>query len=77
MTELSNLELVFSRMPITSNKVVLFDGVCNLCNSSVQTLIKYDKKDVFKFASLQGGTGKALLGEGGLETKDFKTNCVH
>ena len=33
------------------NNVVLFDGVCNLCNSSVQFIIKNDHKQVFKFAS--------------------------
>ena len=36
-----------------SHKIVLFDGVCNLCNSSIHTIIKYDKKDEFRFASLQ------------------------
>lgn len=33
--------------------VVLFDGVCNLCNRSVHFLLKQDHKQVFKFASLQ------------------------
>jgi predicted DCC family thiol-disulfide oxidoreductase YuxK len=41
--------------------VVLFDGVCNLCNSAVQFIIKHDKKNVFRFASLQSGTGQDLL----------------
>ena len=34
-------------------KIILFDGVCNLCNSSVQYVIKYDKKDVFRFVAIQ------------------------
>ena len=38
--------------------IVFFDGVCNLCNQSVQFLIKKDKKDIFKFASLQSQTGQ-------------------
>lgn len=43
--------------------LILFDGVCNLCNSSVLFIIKRDSKEVFKFASLQSELGKALLQE--------------
>lgn len=38
--------------------IILFDGVCNLCNASVQWIIRHDKKDRFRFASLQSETGK-------------------
>ena len=41
--------------------ILLFDGVCNLCNSSVQTLIKMDKTGKFRLASLQSEVGQALL----------------
>ncbi|MFT3746930.1 MAG: thiol-disulfide oxidoreductase DCC family protein [Agriterribacter sp.] len=41
--------------------VILFDGVCNLCNSSVQFVIKKDKKKQFYFASLQSNAGQQLL----------------
>jgi predicted DCC family thiol-disulfide oxidoreductase YuxK len=41
--------------------IVLFDGVCNLCNSSVQFIIKKDHKRKFKFASLQSELGRAQL----------------
>lgn len=41
-----------------NHKIVLFDGVCNLCNSSVLRIIKHDKKNVFLFASLQSEFGK-------------------
>ena len=34
-------------------KIILFDGICNLCNTSVQFIIRHDKKDVFRFVSLQ------------------------
>ena len=43
------------------NKLILFDGVCNLCNSSVQYIIKRDKKDVFRFAALQSDVGKQII----------------
>jgi predicted DCC family thiol-disulfide oxidoreductase YuxK len=39
-------------------KIILFDGVCNLCNSSVTLVIKRDKKNIFKFAALQSEIGK-------------------
>ncbi|NNL33489.1 MAG: DUF393 domain-containing protein [Flavobacteriaceae bacterium] len=43
------------------NKIILFDGVCNLCNSSVQYVIKKDKKDLFLFAPLQSDFAKELM----------------
>ena len=41
--------------------VIFFDGVCNLCNSSVQLIIKRDKKEAFLFASLQSDYAKKNL----------------
>jgi predicted DCC family thiol-disulfide oxidoreductase YuxK len=41
--------------------VILFDGVCNLCNASVQFIINRDPKAKFKFASLQSEAGQQLL----------------
>ncbi len=42
-------------------KIILFDGVCNLCNQSVLKVIKLDKKNAFLFTSLQSETGKEVL----------------
>ncbi len=42
-------------------KVVVFDGVCNLCNSTVNWIIDHDKKSVFQFASLQSPYGQAVV----------------
>lgn len=50
-----------------NKKIILFDGVCNLCNNSVQFIIERDKKDVFRFASLQSETGKQLTAERGID----------
>lgn len=47
----------------TWNRIILFDGVCNLCNASIQFIIKRDKKNLFKFASLQSDVGKSLLAQ--------------
>ena len=40
-----------------NSKVILFDGVCNLCNNSVKFIIKNDKRNIFKFAPIQGKYG--------------------
>lgn len=44
-----------------SRPVIFFDGVCNLCNRSVQFVIKHDKKQQFLFAPLQGIAGAEAL----------------
>lgn len=41
-------------------KIILFDGVCNLCNSSITFVIKRDKKDMFRYAPLQSTIGQEL-----------------
>jgi len=43
------------------NPVVLFDGVCNLCNHSVQFIIKRDRAKKFRFAALQSQYGQSQL----------------
>jgi predicted DCC family thiol-disulfide oxidoreductase YuxK len=47
-------------------KTILFDGVCNLCNSSVNWVIDHDKNNVFTFSSLQSDYGKKRAKEMGL-----------
>jgi len=44
-----------------SKQLILFDGVCNLCNASVQFIIKRDKKDIFRFTALQSEAGQELI----------------
>lgn len=51
-------------------KIILFDGVCNLCEASVQFVIKYDKKDVFRFVALQSDLGKEIIKHIGLDVKN-------
>jgi len=46
--------------------VILFDGVCNLCNATVQFILKRDKHSYFKFASIQGEFGQNTLTRFGL-----------
>tara|TARA_R110001583_G_scaffold175827_1_gene330494 strand:- start:63 stop:473 length:411 start_codon:yes stop_codon:yes gene_type:complete len=46
---------------IKNKSIILFDGVCNLCNASVNFIIKHDKKAQFLFASLQSDAAKEKL----------------
>ncbi|MNK92302.1 hypothetical protein D3C87_1124220 [compost metagenome] len=41
--------------------IIFFDGVCNLCNASVQFVIAHDKKDQFSFSAIQGELAKEVL----------------
>lgn len=56
-----------------SSKIVLFDGICNLCNSSVQLIIENDSKNLFQFASLQSAFGQKFLQENNLPDETFKS----
>lgn len=46
-----------------AESVILFDGVCNLCNGAVNFIIDRDKKAQFTFAPLQSAPGQAMLKE--------------
>jgi predicted DCC family thiol-disulfide oxidoreductase YuxK len=58
---------------MNGNPLILFDGICNLCNKSVQFIIKRDKKKEFVFASLQGKTGQDVLQRFGLPPTDHQS----
>lgn len=53
--------------------VLLFDGVCNLCNGSVQWILQHDRRGIFRFASLQSDTGQTLLKHFQLAVDQFDT----
>lgn len=57
--------------PDFNSAVLLFDGVCNLCNASVQWVLKRDRKGVFKFAALQSEAGQELLRKFGFSPENF------
>jgi predicted DCC family thiol-disulfide oxidoreductase YuxK len=52
-----------------NHPVILFDGVCNLCNASVQFIIKRDKKQIFRFAALQSQFGQKVVDSFNLSEK--------
>ncbi len=53
--------------------IILFDGVCNLCNSSVQYVIKHDPEGIYHFASLQSEAGQRLLEQYKLDANDLNS----
>jgi len=53
--------------------IILFDGVCNLCNASVNFIIDRDPKNRIRFAPLQSETGKRLLQKFNLSTTEMDT----
>ena len=52
---------------------ILFDGVCNFCNASINFIIDRDSKGIFKFAALQSEVGQELLKKFGLKTSDSES----
>lgn len=57
--------------------VILFDGVCNLCSSTVQFILKRDKKDTFRFASLQSDFGQSVLQKFNLPENTFNSFLLY
>ena len=60
-----------------NKKIILFDGVCNLCNSLVNKIIRLDKHDKFLFASLQGKKGKEIIKEFNLQEKNIDSIVLY
>lgn len=50
------------------DRLILFDGHCHLCDRSVKTIIKYDSKKLFYFASLQSELGKKIIRDFAIQT---------
>jgi len=60
-----------------NKKIILFDGVCNLCNGFVQFVIKHDKKDDFRFASLQSEYGRKVQNHLGINFSNPKSIILY
>ena len=57
--------------------LILFDGICNFCNASVQFVIKRDAAGYFKYAPLQGQTGQRILAENKRPVNDFDSFILY
>ena len=62
------MSLDYKKLP-KGTKIILFDGVCNLCNGAIKFIIDRDKKRQFRFASLQSDLGVQLLAERNIDPK--------
>lgn len=51
-----------------ASKIILFDGVCNLCSDAVIFIIKHDKKNLFRFAALQSEPGTEFIDKYDIDT---------
>ena len=60
-----------------NKKIILFDGVCNLCDASVQFIIKHDKKDVFRFVALQSDLGQKIVKSIGIDSLDIDSFILY
>ncbi len=58
-------------------KIILFDGVCNLCNSSVQYVIQRDKKDEFRFVALQSELGQKIIKHIGITNSNIDSIVLY
>ena len=56
--------------------LILYDGVCALCNGTVRFLLRRDRHDQFRFAPLQSPTGQNILRSHNLDPTDLNTICV-
>lgn len=54
----------------TPPAIIVFDGVCVLCNGWVRFLLRHDRGAHFRFAAMQSDAGRALLSEHGLDAND-------
>ena len=60
-----------------NKKLILFDGVCNLCNSSVQYAIKHDKNNLFLFTALQSNVGQNIIEHYNIDTSKIDSILLY
>ncbi|WP_338733903.1 thiol-disulfide oxidoreductase DCC family protein [Mangrovimonas cancribranchiae] len=60
-----------------NKQLILFDGVCNLCNSSVQYVIKHDKHNRFMFTALQSEVGQQIIKDFNIETSKIDSILLY
>ena len=58
-------------------KIILFDGVCNLCEASINFIIEKDKKDIFRFVSLQSELGLNIIKYLGIDTNQIDSIILY
>lgn len=59
-----------------AHRIVLYDGLCGLCDGVVQFLLRHDKKDAFRFAPQQSEVARQILARHALDPAMIETICV-
>lgn len=65
-----------SEIPFENHGIILFDGVCNYCSRWVDLIMRNDKKDYFRFASLQSETAKKLIDRKRIPSQNFPDSVI-
>ena len=73
----SNLDKLEMKKLAVDKKIILFEGVCNLCSSAVQFIIENDKKDIFRFVSLQSDLGQEITTYLGISSADLDSIILY
>lgn len=76
-SQYSNLDKLEMKKLALDKKIILFDGVCNLCSSAVQLIIENDKKDIFRFVSLQSDLGQEITTYLGISSADLDSIILY
>jgi len=72
--EVDDPERISARVFATDKRpVILFDGVCNMCNSAVNLALDWDPKGKLRFSALQSNVGRALLETNGRYADDISS----
>ena len=61
----------------TTHPILFFDGVCNLCNSSIQFILKNDRRGDLRFASLQSEVAREMLPPFGIDPDDLNSVVLY
>jgi len=67
---------VIENLPI-HKQLILFDGVCNLCNTSIQFVIQNDKKNQFVFAALESSIGQKIINHYNIDTSKLDSILLY
>ncbi len=67
---------MIENLPI-HKQLILFDGVCNLCNTSVQFVIQNDKKNQFVFAALESSIGQKIISHYNIDTSKLDSILLY
>ena len=67
------VKLLSDRVQFMEHPVLLYDGVCGLCNRTVQFVLRYDREKKFRFAPLQSAFAASLLSKKGVDASDLNS----